>query len=48
MKRRNCDAKAKTKIVLEGLSGRSVSEIYTEHGIQQAPYYPYERDQFLE
>lgn len=46
MKRRKWDSKTKAKIVLEGLSGRSVSEICTEHGIQQAQYYRW-RDQFL-
>lgn len=46
MKRRNWDAKTKTKIVLEGLSGRDISEICNEHGIQQAQYYRW-RDQFL-
>ena len=46
MKRRNWDAKTKAKIVLEGLSGRSVSEICTEYGIGQTQYYRW-RDQFL-
>ncbi len=46
MKRRNWDAKTKTKIVLEGLSGLSVSEICSEYGIQQTQYYRW-RDQFL-
>ena len=34
MKRRRWDSKTKTKIVLEGLSGRPVSEICNEYGIQ--------------
>ncbi|MCH8028489.1 MAG: transposase [Candidatus Dadabacteria bacterium] len=46
MKRRNWDAKTKTKVVLEGLSGLSVSEICSEYGIQQNQYYRW-RDQFL-
>jgi len=46
MKRRNWDAKTKAKIVLEGLSGRSVSEICTEYGVGQTQYYRW-RDQFL-
>ena len=46
MKRRNWDAKTKAKIVLEGLSGRSLSEICTEYGIGQTQYYRW-RDQFL-
>jgi len=46
MKRRKWDAKTKTKVVLDGLSGRDISEICNEHGIQQAQYYRW-RDQFL-
>jgi len=46
MKRRNWDAKTKAKIVLEGLSGRSLSEICTEYGLGQTQYYRW-RDQFL-
>jgi len=46
MKRRNWDTKTKTKIVLEGLSGRSVSEICSDHGIQHTQYYRW-RDQFM-
>lgn len=46
MKRRQWDSKAKAKIVLEGLSGRSVSEICTEYGIGQTQYYRW-RDKFL-
>jgi len=33
MKRRRWDSKTKTKIVLEGLSGRPVSEICNEYGL---------------
>ena len=46
MKRRRWDSKTKTKIVLEGLSGRPVSEICNEHGIHQNQYYLW-RDKFL-
>ena len=46
MRRRNWDSKTKAKIVLEGLSGWSVSEICTEYGIGQTQYYRW-RDQFL-
>ncbi len=46
MKRRRWDSKTKTKIVLEGLSGRPVSEISNEYGINQNQYYIW-RDKFL-
>ncbi|MDA2921416.1 transposase [Desulfobacterota bacterium AH_259_B03_O07] len=46
MKRRRWDSKTKTKIVLEGLSGRPVSEICNEYGIHQNQYYSW-RDKFL-
>ena len=46
MKRRRWDSKTKTKIVLEGLSGRPVSEICNEHGIHQNQFYIW-RDKFL-
>ena len=46
MKRRRWDSKTKTKIVLEGLSGRPVSEICNEYGIHQNQYYLW-RDKFL-
>ena len=39
MKRRRWDSKTKTKIVLEGLSGRPVSEICNEYGIQTNTIY---------
>ena len=46
MKRRRWDSKTKTKIVLECLSGRPVSEICNEYGIHQNQYYIW-RDKFL-
>ena len=46
MKRRRWDSKTKTKIVLEGLSGRPVQEICNEYGIHQNQYYIW-RDKFL-
>jgi len=46
MKRRRWDSKTKTKIVLEGLSGRPVSEICNEYEIHQNQYYMW-RDKFL-
>jgi transposase-like protein len=46
MKRRKWDAKTKAMIVIEGLKGKPVAEICTEHQISQALYYQW-RDQFL-
>ena len=46
MKRRHWDSKTKVKIVLEGLSGRPLSEICNEYGIGQTQYYRW-RDRFL-
>ena len=46
MKRRRWDSKTKTKIVLEGLSGRPVSEICNDFGIHQNQYYLW-RDKFM-
>lgn len=46
MKRRRWDSKTKTKIVLEGFSGRPASEICNEYGIHQNQYYLW-RDKFL-
>jgi transposase-like protein len=46
VKRRTWDAKAKVRIVLEGLQGKPVAEICTEHQISQSQYYQW-RDQFL-
>lgn len=46
MKRRKWDAKTKAAIVLQGLKGKPVAEVCTEHQISQAQYYQW-RDQFL-
>lgn len=46
MERRKWDVKLKAQIVLEGLRGRSLSEICNEYEISQAQYYKW-RDQFL-
>jgi len=46
MKRRRWDSKTKTKIVLEGLSGRPISEICNGYEIHQNQYYSW-RDKFL-
>lgn len=46
MQRRTWDAKTKAMIVLEGLRGKPVAELCTEHHISQAQYYQW-RDQFL-
>ncbi len=46
MKRRRWDSKTKTRIVLEGLSGRPVSEICNVYGIHQNQFYIW-RDKFL-
>ena len=46
MKRRQWDPKTKAMIVIEGLKGKSVAELCTEHQISQAQYYQW-RDQFL-
>jgi transposase-like protein len=46
MYRRKWDAKTKALIVLEGLKGKPVAEICTEHQIRQSLYYQW-RDQFL-
>jgi transposase-like protein len=45
-KRRNWDSRTKWLIVLEGLKGRSVADICTDHAITQSLYYKW-RDQFL-
>jgi transposase-like protein len=47
MKRRQWDSRTKAKIVLEGLSGKPVSEICSQHQISQNQYYQW-RDKFLE
>lgn len=46
MNRKQWDSKTKWMVVLEGLKGRSVSEICTEYGLCQSQYYKW-RDQFL-
>jgi transposase-like protein len=46
MQKRKWDAKTKAMIVLEGLKGKPVAEICTEHQISQSQYYQW-RDQFL-
>jgi transposase-like protein len=46
MRRRKWDAKTKAIIVIEGLKGKPVAELCTEHQISQAQYYQW-RDQFL-
>ena len=46
MKRRQWDSKTKAKIVLEGLSGRPVSEICSQYQVSQTQYYQW-RDKFL-
>ena len=46
MQKRKWDAKTKAMIVVEGLKGKPVAEICTEHQINQSPYYQW-RDQFL-
>ena len=46
MKRRNWDSKTKAEIVLEGLSGKPVSELCSQYQISQNQYYQW-RDRFL-
>jgi transposase-like protein len=46
MHRRQWDAKTKARIVLQGLQGKPVAELCTEHQISQSLYYQW-RDQFL-
>jgi transposase-like protein len=46
MKRRRWDATSKAVIVLEGLQGKPVADICTEHQISQSQYYQW-RDRFL-
>ena len=46
MQRRKWDSRTKAMIVLQGLKGKSVADICTEHQISQAQYYQW-RDQFL-
>lgn len=47
MPRRKWDAKTKVNVVLQGLKGRSVADICTEHQISQAQYYQW-REQFMQ
>lgn len=46
MTRRQWDAPTKAAIVLQGLKGRAVADICTEHQISQTQYYQW-REQFL-
>ena len=46
MQRRPWDAKTKARIVLQGLQGKPVAELCTEHQISQSLYDQW-RDQFL-
>jgi transposase-like protein len=46
MKRRQWDSKTKAKIVLEGFSGKPVSELCNQYQISQNQYYQW-RDKFL-
>ena len=46
MKRRQWKPEQKALIVLEGLKGRTIGELYVEHEIGQAQYYQW-RDLFL-
>jgi transposase-like protein len=46
MKRRQWDSKTKALIVLQGLKGKSLAELCSEHQLSQAQYYQW-RDQFL-
>ena len=46
MRRRKWDSKTKALIVLQGLKGKPMAELCTEHQISQAQYYQW-RDQFL-
>ena len=46
MKRRQWDPKTKAKIVVEGLSGKPISEICSQYQISQNQYYQW-RDRFL-
>jgi transposase-like protein len=47
MSRRKWDAQTKVTIVLQGLKGRPVADICTEHQISQAQYYQW-RDQVMQ
>ena len=47
MPRRKWSAQTKATIVLQGIKGRPVADICTEHQISQAQYYQW-RDQFMQ
>ena len=47
MARRKWDTQTKATIVLQGLKGRPVADICTEHQISQARYYQW-RDQLMQ
>jgi len=44
--RRKWDPRTKTTVVLQGLKGRPVADVCTEHQISQAQYYQW-REQFM-
>jgi transposase-like protein len=46
MQRRKWDSRTKALVVIQGLKGKTVSEICIEHQISQGQYYLW-RDQFL-
>jgi transposase-like protein len=46
MSRRKWDPRTKATVVLQGLKGRPVADICTEHQISQAQYYQW-REQFM-
>jgi transposase-like protein len=46
MTRRQWDSKTKAKVVLEGLSGKPISELCSQYQISQNQYYQW-RDRFL-
>ena len=46
MPRRKWDAQTKAAVVLQGLKGRPIGDICTEHQISQAQYYQW-REQFM-
>jgi len=46
MNRRKWDPQTKTNIIIQGLKGRAVADICTEHQISQAQYYQW-REQLL-
>lgn len=46
MERRKWDSRTKAMVVIQGLKGKTVAEICSEHQINQGQYYLW-RDQFL-